>query len=956
MRIKLLVSFLLYYTTCVMTGDYFIYMELCYDESCYKVDINVTTRVDGTDTMVRTTCSTPTAIDPRERMRELMVIQTVNLSQTYVFCNEIISDEKRISPYGYLGIFSVPALSVQRALKDEVLQYSDLRLRVNFTDKERFPVPHFMLNLSSDFQYCTSLQERTNKVCACDQPGEAVRYCNNITNTAFVKGNVNKVYHVYGEVASPGYVPHKYYFRLLIDMPTSKWAGSVHIYHNIYELFEPQLSKMTVLWKQITTGNASRFGYGTYIYDSPYVVFAKSVYSDVILELAFFEIKLWYDHFILGECHMIQLSPFAKYCYCMLGNRTEDFCGSVGRATLSEFSLIPTKHRLTLDAGSSTMPTLNNRTNVSITGIPNNIIVANTTVASTTHLEELINDVEDSAKKETLSEDEAKDAFIAMDSILNQDTFDETTSNKLLNIFSNLTKAAGEITFDGGKNFVLLKKFVNCSESPDWPSLNLDPKQSTSSMQNIGASQLETSTSSIELIPNNICESSTTNKDFVLIQYGFRNRKLFPINEAKECELDYHFAPYNVPIILSAKLLETSSLKEIHQLDTKLAIVRLRFRIKNRRIPLHGTTKFAYWHNRKWVATDADIQLSDDNLLAEISHLTDFTLLVDGLKSDPLLCDPFLDKFSKLLNIVSLNSLIFLIFFSILRRYRLLASLYRQTMECQSGEKQVKKTNADIITTKILYYIFLSLFYASFTIFTDSRQMVYQIPCPIAARISYYFLLSCVCSVIVQSTILLKLFTGSPRCEQVLNVSTKPRFILCFSITLPCAIMFVLECTYNEIFERDDSYCWIRPDYTLAAVVLPLSGLIFHALVCFVCILAKVQLQGVSELFRLLSNRKIRRIVAGKRQRKSAATVMDRILSLFCIQIMLGLPWVFQYLAASSPRLVISHYIFTIAVGSQGILLFLFFVYRHCRTRQRRKPFKHSVVFTNLQDPIRRRK
>ncbi|KAI1701609.1 MeTHuselah (aging-associated GPCR) like protein [Ditylenchus destructor] len=718
MEVKLLLCFLLYHATHVMTDDFYIYMELCDAESCYKVDINVTARSSGTGTMVRTTCSTPTAIDPRERMRELMVIQTVNSSQEHQFCNKTINDEKRIDPNGFVGISFTPAAYI-----DETGPiHGKLRLRVNFTEEKRFstPVRPLMLNLSSSFVNCTSLQEHDNKVCACDQAGEAERYCNNITNAEFLKGNTSKVYHVYGQVASPGYAPHKYYLRITIqNIHMGKIDCSYQLRVLGLDLFKPQQSGTELIWRKIANAYESDcIDSGGNVYGFPaggtFVIFAKSLHTDEILELVFFEIELWFDQFVLGECRAIQLTPFAKYCYCMLGNRTEDFCGSI---PLLEFSWVPVKSRLALefpvtygytDPESSSLTTLNSRIKIPDTSIPNNIAIANTTT-STSHLEELINDVEDIARKETLTEDAS----------------------------------------------------------------------------------------------------------FVLIQYGFRNRKLFPTNESKECELGYYFAPYNDHMVLSAKLLDISSLSEIHQLDTKLSIVRLRFGIKNHRTPLHGSTKLAYWYNHNWVTTHADIQISGDNLVAEVSHLTDFTLLVDGLKSDPLLCDPFLNKFSKLLNTISLNSLLFLIFFTLMRS------------------------------------------------------------------------------------------------------------------------------------------CWIRPDYTLPAVVLPLSGLIFHGLICFVCILAKVQLQGITELFRILSNRRIRRIVTGIRGHKSTASMMDRIMALFCIQIMLGLPWVFQYLAASSPRLVISHYIFTIAVGSQGILLFLFFLYRHCRTRQRRKPFKHSVVFTNLHDPIR---
>jgi len=63
-------------------------------------------------------------------------------------------------------------------------------------------------------------------------------------------------------------------------------------------------------------------------------------------------------------------------------------------------------------------------------------------------------------------------------------------------------------------------------------------------------------------------------------------------------------------------------------------------------------------------------------------------------------------------------------------------------------------------------------------------------------------------------------------------------------------------------------------------------------------------------------------------KKQSKINDCHRVVILICIQTLLGLPWIFQYVAMFSPHLVLSHYLFTIAIGSQGIVLLLLFCYR----------------------------
>ncbi|KAH7701030.1 methuselah-like protein MTH-2 [Aphelenchoides avenae] len=66
-----------------------------------------------------------------------------------------------------------------------------------------------------------------------------------------------------------------------------------------------------------------------------------------------------------------------------------------------------------------------------------------------------------------------------------------------------------------------------------------------------------------------------------------------------------------------------------------------------------------------------------------------------------------------------------------------------------------------------------------------------------------------------------------------------------------------------------------------------------------------------------------RTLSVGKRKSQT-----EKIIALFFIQCTLGLPWIFQYLTLFAPQVTAWHVLFTLANGSQGMLLLALYVYK----------------------------
>ncbi|KAH7724623.1 Protein MTH-2 [Aphelenchoides avenae] len=166
--------------------------------------------------------------------------------------------------------------------------------------------------------------------------------------------------------------------------------------------------------------------------------------------------------------------------------------------------------------------------------------------------------------------------------------------------------------------------------------------------------------------------------------------------------------------------------------------------------------------------------------------------------------------------------------------------------------------------------------------------------------------------------------------ERVLLLMTKPVVVYAVSAGIPTVLCVLVGVLMQNFFYREDNFCWIRPDYVVVAVVVPLSLLVLNALFCSLVISIRLfpQVFGATRFIRQGS----RTISKGARQQSK-----ERFIALFLMQFTLGVPWVLQYLTLFAPKATAWHYLFTVVNGSQGIILFGLFVYKQLQEKRKQR-------------------
>uniref|UniRef100_A0A914ED35 Uncharacterized protein n=1 Tax=Acrobeloides nanus TaxID=290746 RepID=A0A914ED35_9BILA len=274
--------------------------------------------------------------------------------------------------------------------------------------------------------------------------------------------------------------------------------------------------------------------------------------------------------------------------------------------------------------------------------------------------------------------------------------------------------------------------------------------------------------------------------------------------------------------------------------------------------PLHGTMKLTWWTGFLWSEQTCSFQEEDDFWVSECDHLTDFTLVVDGVQKDPSLCSTALIVIGYIINMGSIISLILLIFIVLSHRF--------------------------------------SLF---------------------------------------QAWKILKIFAWNTNVEQIMTRLTNKFVIIGVTIGFPTLMAFILGLALNSFYNRNDAFCWIRPDYIFFGVVLPITLVVFNGMFCLVVVVLRLfpKICGL-RIIRTNSN------TLGKKKAKK-----DKLIALFFMQSTLGIPWIFQYLTLFTPYVTAWHYLFTIVNGSQGMLLL--FIYLYKRLKQHKLTKKESSDMTD---------
>ncbi|CAJ0952515.1 unnamed protein product, partial [Mesorhabditis belari] len=326
--------------------------------------------------------------------------------------------------------------------------------------------------------------------------------------------------------------------------------------------------------------------------------------------------------------------------------------------------------------------------------------------------------------------------------------------------------------------------------------------------------------------------------------------------------------------------------------------------------PLHGDYKVSWWDTTElsW-ADDQECTIvshKKGQLIAECDHLTDFTLLVDGVVNDPCLCDDTLIVIGYIITSASIICLFIMLTGSILAYFHTLRRYYIIRKIAGSSLQRRNKLT-------LLYNITLFLFYLVFTIFSD--QKISGDACDVFGAISYILLMGCILLTVFQALRTVSLFYSDRE-----FMGKFLRFTQSFTITVVACygtptVLTIFLFTMTNFFQRQDGYCWIRSDYIIYGIVIPLSFLLLNAIVCTLLVVRRLFCMGTSSSRMLLSKNHI----------------SQRVVTILLMQLTLGTPWILQYLAIFHPRTTVWHYLFTIVNGSQGVLIFLLWLYRRWR-------------------------
>ncbi|KAK6738155.1 hypothetical protein RB195_020332 [Necator americanus] len=343
--------------------------------------------------------------------------------------------------------------------------------------------------------------------------------------------------------------------------------------------------------------------------------------------------------------------------------------------------------------------------------------------------------------------------------------------------------------------------------------------------------------------------------------------------------------------------------EKITELFSQRTMAVLKFNITNVLRPLHGHFRVTWWDTdiQEW-STDnqCETSIDEDTIVARCDHLTDFTLIVDASLNDPNVCDRALIDLGYVVNSLSIISLIFLSFVNLCAYTS--TAVGNRILRYLRGYAPPQK---DFVS--LSHKISLLFFYLIFTFFTN--QNVSGKACDVLASIAYILFISSELLTIFQA---LRLTTVFGVVGPYLKALISPLSALTVSLLVPF-ITSVLLLTLTNFFHRGDCFCWVRPDYIVYAVIVPVSFTIANAFFCTVVVCRRFfgRRRMLSKAVRYRDNR-----------------IISKIVAVLLMQVPLGTPWVLQFFTLYSPTATIWHYIFTIFIGSQGTFLAILFFYK----------------------------
>uniref|UniRef100_A0A1I7TYZ3 G_PROTEIN_RECEP_F1_2 domain-containing protein n=1 Tax=Caenorhabditis tropicalis TaxID=1561998 RepID=A0A1I7TYZ3_9PELO len=108
---------------------------------------------------------------------------------------------------------------------------------------------------------------------------------------------------------------------------------------------------------------------------------------------------------------------------------------------------------------------------------------------------------------------------------------------------------------------------------------------------------------------------------------------------------------------------------------------------------------------------------------------------------------------------------------------------------------------------------------------------------------------------------------------------TSPPAALSIGLVIPFILTLIIAVFDTSFFERNDSFCWVRPDYIVYAVVIPIVLPIINGLMCSTFAIYKLFFQA-------------KRGLASKETAHYDAEFWSKVVGLLIMQVAMGLPWV----------------------------------------------------------------
>ncbi|XP_054724837.1 uncharacterized protein LOC129235174 [Uloborus diversus] len=333
--------------------------------------------------------------------------------------------------------------------------------------------------------------------------------------------------------------------------------------------------------------------------------------------------------------------------------------------------------------------------------------------------------------------------------------------------------------------------------------------------------------------------------------------------------------------------------------------IKMLFKVEVVRAENVSSLKCVHWDQKlnnsmgDWSWKGCFSELRDNILHCSCDHLTSFAVVLDRNGDILVIHQRILSTLTFIGCSISCFGLIIIILtFILFRKWR----------------TNIK--NKALFNFSLALLSFLIIFMSGVEV-TNSKKL-----CVIVSVLLHYFLLSSFAWMLV-TAILQYYFLVRGR--KVLDVSYLIQKAAAFAWGVPLFFIGIVLCVNYEYYMDTQKYCLLSGNISFYTMTLPVLLMLGINFLIFGSILY-TNTCGRPSSDQLRSNQDQKKIA------------VMRTKALFCISVLLGLSWIFGFLALGNAKLWF-HYLFTLTTTLQGFFMFIIFVVRYKSTRDMWKNF-----------------